>query len=92
VFENRVLRRIFGPKWDEMCDEELRNLYSSPNIIRMIFKEDEMGRAFSKNDEVNACGVFVEKPEVERPLGRPKCTRVVDIMMNLREIELDGLN
>jgi hypothetical protein len=43
VFENRVLRRIFGPKRDEVTgglkklhNEELHNLYSSPNIIRMI--------------------------------------------------------
>jgi hypothetical protein len=43
VFENRVLRRIFGPKRDEMTgewrklhNEELHNLYSSPNIIRII--------------------------------------------------------
>jgi hypothetical protein len=43
VFENRVLRRIYGPKRDEMIGdwrkqqtEELHNLYSSPNIIRMI--------------------------------------------------------
>jgi hypothetical protein len=43
VFENRVLRRIFGPKrdhvtgdWRKLDDEELHNLYSSPNIIRMI--------------------------------------------------------
>jgi hypothetical protein len=43
VFENRVLRRIFGPKRDEVMlgwrkphYEELHNLYSSPNIIRMI--------------------------------------------------------
>jgi hypothetical protein len=43
VFENRVLRRIFGSKTDEMArgwrklhNEELHNLYSSPNIIRMI--------------------------------------------------------
>jgi hypothetical protein len=43
VFENRVLRRIFGPKRDEVAggwrklhNEELHNLYSSPNIIRMI--------------------------------------------------------
>jgi hypothetical protein len=43
VFENRVLRRIFGPKGDEMKgglrklhNEELRDLYSSPSIIRMI--------------------------------------------------------
>jgi hypothetical protein len=43
VFENRVLRRIFGPKrdemtggWRELHKEELRNLYYSPNIIRII--------------------------------------------------------
>jgi hypothetical protein len=43
VFENRVLRRIFGPKrdevtggWRKLHNEELQNLYSSPNIIRMI--------------------------------------------------------
>jgi hypothetical protein len=43
VFENRVLRRIFGPKrdevtgeWRKFLNEELHNLYSSPNIIRMI--------------------------------------------------------
>jgi hypothetical protein len=43
VFENRVLRRIFGPKrdevtgeWKKLHNEELHNLYSSPNIIRQI--------------------------------------------------------
>jgi hypothetical protein len=43
MFENRVLRRIFGPKrdevtggWRKLHNEELRNLYSSPSIIRMI--------------------------------------------------------
>jgi hypothetical protein len=43
VFENRMLRRIFGPKWDEITGEwrklhsgELHNLYSSPDIIRQI--------------------------------------------------------
>jgi hypothetical protein len=43
VFENRVLRRIFGPKrddvtgdWRKLHNEELHNFYSSPNIIRMI--------------------------------------------------------
>jgi hypothetical protein len=51
VFENRVLRRIFGPKrdevtgdWRKLHDEELHNLYSSPNIIRMI-KPRRMRRA-----------------------------------------------
>jgi hypothetical protein len=57
VFENRVLRRIFGPKrdevtggWRKLYNEELHNLYSSPSIIR-IFKveEDEVGRTRSTN-------------------------------------------
>jgi hypothetical protein len=59
VFENRVLRRIFGRKrnkvtrdWRKLHNEELHNSYSSPNIIIMIkSKEDEMGRACSTNVE-----------------------------------------
>jgi hypothetical protein len=54
VFENRVLRRTFGLKrdevtgdWRKLSNEKLHNLYSSPNIFRMIkVKEDKMGRAF----------------------------------------------
>jgi acyl-coenzyme A synthetase/AMP-(fatty) acid ligase len=57
VLELLPLRRIFGPRRDELTkdwrklhNEELHNLYSSPNIIRMIkSKEDEMGRACSTN-------------------------------------------
>jgi hypothetical protein len=56
VFENRVLRRIFGPKrgevtggWRKLHDEELRNLYSSPSIIRII-KAREVGGACSTNE------------------------------------------
>jgi hypothetical protein len=53
VFENRVLRRIFGPKrdevteeWRELHNEDLNNLYSSPNMVRVIEK-NEMGEACS---------------------------------------------
>jgi hypothetical protein len=56
VFENRVLRGIFGPKrdevtggWRKLHNEEIHNLYSSPSIIRI--KEDEMGRACSTNGD-----------------------------------------
>jgi hypothetical protein len=56
VFENRVLRRISGPKRDEMMGEwrklhkeELRDFYSLPSTIRIIKEEDEMGRACSTN-------------------------------------------
>jgi len=55
VFENRVLRRIFGPKrdevtgeWRKLHNEELNNLYSSPNIVRVVkIKKNEMGGACS---------------------------------------------
>jgi len=54
VFENRVLRRIFGPKRDEVTEEwrklhngELSDLYCSPNIVRVIKSRREMGGACS---------------------------------------------
>jgi hypothetical protein len=57
VFQNRVLRRIFWLKRDEVTGqgrklhkEELHNLYSSPSIIRMQMKEDEMGRAWGRRE------------------------------------------
>jgi hypothetical protein len=56
VFENRVLRRIFGSKrdgvtgeWRKLHNEELRDLYSSSSIIRIIQVEDEMGGPCSTN-------------------------------------------
>jgi hypothetical protein len=56
---NRVMRRIFGPKrdhvtgdWRKLHNEELHNLYFSPNIIRMIkSRRNEMGRSCSTNGE-----------------------------------------
>jgi hypothetical protein len=77
VFENRVLRRIFGPKRDEVTggsrklhNEELHNLYSSPSIIRMI-ESRRMGLAGNvarMGKERNAYRRLVGKPEVKRPL------------------------
>jgi hypothetical protein len=79
VFENRVLRRIFGSKRDEvekvgenLHDEELHNLYSSPSIIRMI-KSRRMGWAghvAHMGEKRNAYRILVGKPEGNRPLGR----------------------
>jgi hypothetical protein len=81
VFENRVLRRIFGPKRDEVTggfrklhNEELHNLYSSPSIIRMI-KSMRMrwaGHVAWMGEERNAYRILVGKPEGKRPLERPK--------------------
>jgi hypothetical protein len=72
VFENRVLRRIFGPKRDEVTGEwrklhnkELRDLYSSPSIIRVIkSRRMRWARHVARMVEKrNACRIFVGKPE-----------------------------
>jgi hypothetical protein len=94
VFENRVLRRIFGPKKDEVTSEwrklhnkELHDLYSSPSIIR-ITKSRRMrlaGHVARMGEKRNAYRLFVGKPEGKRPLGRPR-RRWVDIRMDLGEV------
>jgi hypothetical protein len=80
VFENRVLRRIYEPKRDEvtgdsrkMHNEELHNLYSSPNIIRMI-KSRRMGLAWHvvQMKKRNAYRILLGKPEGKKPQGRPR--------------------
>jgi hypothetical protein len=88
VFENRVLRRIFGPKrdevkggWRKLHNEELRHLYSSPNIIRMI-KSRRMrwaGHVARMGEKRNTYSLLVGKPEGKRPLGRPR-PRLHEIM------------
>jgi hypothetical protein len=101
VCENRVLRRIFGPKrdevtggWRKLYNEEFHNLYSSPSIIKNVQdKEDEMGRACSTNGEKrNAYRILVGKPERKRPLGRPRRSWVDNIKMDLRAIEWGGMS
>jgi hypothetical protein len=78
VFENRVLRRIFGPKrddvtgdWRKLHNEELHNLYSSPNIIRMI-RMRWAGYVARMGETRNAYRILVGKPEGKRPLGRQR--------------------
>jgi hypothetical protein len=94
VFENRVLRRIFGPKRDEVTGEwrkshngELHNLYSSPDIIRQI-KSRRMGWAGQvarMGEGRNVYRVLVGKPEEKRPLERPRRRWEDGIKMGLRE-------
>jgi hypothetical protein len=99
VIEKRVLRRIFGPKRDEVTggrrklpNEGLHNFYFSPNIIRMM-KSEGMGRKCSTNGEKkNACRILVGKTEGKRPLGRPIRRWVDDIKMDLREIRWGGMD
>jgi hypothetical protein len=81
VFENRVLRRIFGPKgdevtgeWGRLYNEELNDLYSSPNIIRVI-KSRRMrweGHVVCMGEKRGACRILVGRPEGRRQLGRPR--------------------
>jgi hypothetical protein len=95
VFENRVLRRIFGPKRDEVTGEwrklqsgELHNLYSSSDIIRQI-KSSRMrwaGHVARMGEGRNVYMVLVGKPEGKRPLGRPRRRWEDGIKMDLREI------
>jgi hypothetical protein len=80
-FENRVLRRIFGTKRDEVTrelrklhNEELRDLYASPSIIRIIksWRMRWAGHVARMGKERNAYRLVVGKPEGKRPLGRPR--------------------
>ena len=95
MFENVVLRRIFGPMRDEVTEEwmrlhneELNDLYSSPNIVRVI-KLRRMrwaGHVARMDEERGAYRVLVGKPEGKRPLGRPRRRWVDNIRMDLQEV------
>ena len=68
MFENRVLRRIFGTKrdgvtgeWRKLHNEELNDLYSSPNIVRVIKLE--------KNEMGGACGTYGGRESCEQGFG-----------------------
>jgi hypothetical protein len=100
VFENRALRRIFGPKRDEVTGEwrklhnrELHNLYSSPDIIWQI-KSRIMrwaGHVARMGEGRNVYRVLVGKFEGKRPLERPRRGRDDEIKMDLREIGWGGV-
>ena len=95
VFENMVLRRIFGPRRDEVMgewrrlhNEELNDLYCSPNIVRVI-KWRRMrwaGHVTCMGEEREVYRVLVGKTEGRRPLGRPRRRWVDNIRMDLQEV------
>jgi hypothetical protein len=101
VFENRVLRRIFGPKRDEVTgdwrrlhNEELNGLYSSTNIIRMI-KSRRMkwaGHVARIREGRIAYRILVGRPEERRPLGRPRRRWEDNIKVDLQEVGWDGVD
>jgi hypothetical protein len=95
-----VLRRIFGPKMDEVVggriklhNEELRSLYSSPSITRTM-KSRRMRRAghVARMKKKNACKILVGKSEGKRPLGRTRRRWEDIIKMVLREIGWGGMD
>jgi len=95
VFENMMLRRIFGPRSDEVVgewrrlhNEELSDLYSSPNIVRVI-KSRRMrwaGHVARMGEERGVYMVLVGKPEGKRPLGRLRRRWMDNIRMDLQEV------
>jgi hypothetical protein len=94
LFENRVLRRIFGPKrhgvtggWRKLHNVELHNVYSSPSKIRII-KSRRMwwaGHAARIGEKRNVYRLLVGKPEGRRPLGRPRRRWIDNTKVDLLE-------
>jgi hypothetical protein len=95
MFENRVLRRVFGPKRDKVTgerrrlhNEELNDLYSLPNIVRVV-KSRQMrwaGHVARMGKDRGVHRLLVEKPEVKRPLERPRRRWEDNIKMDLQEV------
>jgi hypothetical protein len=93
-FENRVLRKIFGPKRDEVTgewrrlhNEELYDLYSSPNIMRVI-KSRRLrwaGHVTHIKERRAAYRVLVGRPEGKRPLERPRRRWEDNIKVDIQE-------
>jgi PAS domain-containing protein len=97
VFENRVVKRIFGLKRDEVTgdrrklhNEELHNLYSSPNIYRVI-KSRRM-RLARHVARMGRRGMHIGRARRKRPLGRPRRRWMDNIKMDLRGIEWDDVD
>jgi hypothetical protein len=96
VFENRELRRVCGPKRDEVTgewrrlhNEALNDLYSSPNIIRVI-KSRRMrwaGHVVRMREQRGAHGILLGSPEGRQSLGRPRRRWVDNIKMDLQYVE-----
>jgi hypothetical protein len=96
VSENRVLRRVFEPKrdevtgeWTKLHNEELNYLYSLPNIVQVV-KSRRMrwaGYVARMGEDRGVHRVLVEKPEEKSPLGRPRHRWEDNIKMDLQEVE-----
>jgi len=101
VFENRVLRGIFGPKrdevtqeWRKLRNEKLNDLFSSPNVVRVI-----RSRRMGWHGHVARVGksrglyrILVGKPEGKRALGRPRSRWEDNTKIDLKEVTCGGMD
>jgi hypothetical protein len=95
VSENRALRRVFGPKrdevtgeWRKLHNEELSDLYSLPNFVRVV-KSRRMrwaGHVAGMGEGRGVHRFLVGKPEGKRPLERPRRRCEDNIKMELQEV------
>jgi len=101
VFENMVLRSILGPKrdevtgeWRELHNEKLKDLNSSPNIVRVIKSRRVRlaGHVARMGERRGVYRVLVGKPEGKRPLGRPRRRWEDNIKMDLQEVGCGGMD
>ena len=95
VFENRVLRRVFGPKrdevtgeWGKLRNEELNDLYSLPNIVWVVKSRRIRwaGHVARMGEDSGVHRVLVGKPEGKRPSGRRRRRWEDNIKMDLQEV------
>jgi hypothetical protein len=101
MFENKLLRRIFGPKrdevtggWRKLHNEELHGLYTSPGIVRVI-KSRRMrwaGHVARMGEVRGTYNILVGMPEGRRLLRRPRCRWEDNMKMDLREIGFGDVN
>jgi len=101
VFENRVLRRIFGRKrdevireWRKLHHEELNDLYCSPNIVRVIKSRRKRweGHVARMGERRGISRDLVGKLEGRRPLGRSRSRWENNTKMDLQEVGCGGID
>jgi hypothetical protein len=99
VIGKRVLRRICGPKsdrvtggWRKLHNEELRDLCSSPSVIRIIkSRRVRWAEHAARREKMNAYRVLVGRPEGNRPPGKPRNKWMDLVQMGLDELDWIGL-